>query len=157
MVRFVVQSILAVSVLASTFSQGEAQSSFKPVEVQPLGRFTALECVVVKQTDDDDDDPIYKISVQLTLNDQAKATDLVVVHHARSGRRYNRADQYVNASLQQTSGKTEYIWSGQWTKRMTKRMRGTLVRTADGRWLYSEAVSENGRLEYEMLSTCQFP
>ena len=135
-------------------TSGYAQSSFQAPRPEPLESYYPLECVLVKETSVDRHDPIYKISVRLTLDDDRNVEDLIVIHHARSGATYNRADQYIDLTLSQTPGKTEWYWRGAWKKRTSVTMRGTLVRTATNKWAYSEQQFERGKLRYAMFSVC---
>ena len=131
---FVINSI-AVFGLATTTVY--AQSSFQAPRPEPLESYYPLECVLVKETSVDRHDPIYKISVRLTLDDDRNVEDLIVIHHARSGATYNRADQYIDSKLSQTPGKTEWYWTGAWKKRPSVLLRGTLLRTTTNKWTYS--------------------
>ncbi len=132
----------------------EETSSFHVTRPQPLQKVTNLECVIQRATSVDTRDPIYKITVRLTLDDNLNAEDLAVIHHARSGATYNRADQYAGAQLSQVPGHTDYTWTGTLARNPSKLMKGRLVRTTDMRWAYFEQLFERGRLDYSMESVC---
>jgi hypothetical protein len=131
-----------------------AQSSFRPAQPQPLENDTNLECVPVQSSDTDRRDPVYKISVNLSVDDDWKPTDLTVIHYSISGASYNRADQYTRSDLTQTPGRTDYYWRGTWIKDAAFTMVGNLVRTATNNWTYSERQFKYGRLRYYLLSAC---
>jgi hypothetical protein len=143
-----------IGCLLPLVSTAYGQSSFRPAEPHPLDKATSLECVPVKVTDRDRRDPIYKIIVTLSLDDGLTATDLTVVHYATSGTPYSRADQYTRSNLTQTPGKTEYYWTGTWIKNATVTMTGSLIRSADGKWTYSEQQYKYGRPSFFLLSVC---
>lgn len=69
-----------------------AQSSFRPTRPEPLRNHYALECALVKETSTDHRDPIYKISVTLSLDHDQQVEDLVVIRPARSGEKYTRSE-----------------------------------------------------------------
>ncbi len=129
-------------------------SSFHATTPQPLEKVTNLECVIERATSVETRDPIYKISVKLTLDDNLNVEDLSVIHHARSGASYNRADQYTGAQLSQVPGHIDYTWTGTLAKSPSKSMKGRLVRTTDMRWAYLEQLSDGGRSDYSMESVC---
>jgi hypothetical protein len=132
----------------------EATNSFHAIKPEPLQKITNLECVVERETYVDTRDPIYKIAVKLTLDDNLNVQDLKVVHHARSGAQYNRANQYPEAQLSQVPGLTDYNWTGTFAKNPSKVMKGHLLRTPDMRWRYLEQIFKNRRLDYQMESLC---
>jgi hypothetical protein len=131
-----------------------SQSSFRPAKPEPLEQYTALECVPVKATDSDRRDPIYKISVNISFDDDWRPDDMTVIHYATSGASYNRADQYTRSNLRRTLGKTDYYWGGSWIKNSAVTMTGNLVRSATNKWTYSEQQFKYGRLDYSMFSVC---
>ena len=105
---------------------------------------------------DHDPNPVYKIIVTLSVdleNDEV-AKDLSITHVTVSGARYNRSDQYTQSSLTKTPGKREWFWVGTWNKNPSITMKGALVRTAEGKWLYGEDRWEHGRSEPVTRSIC---
>ena len=128
--------------------------SFRPAAPEPLERFTSLECVPVRTTDKDRRDPTYKITVDISLDDNGKPQEMSVSHYAVSGIAYNRAEQYTRSDLTQTPGRTDYYWTGTWIKNSAVTMRGNLMRTATGKWTYSEQQIKYGRVEFAMVSVC---
>jgi hypothetical protein len=80
---------------------------------------------------------------------------LEVTHVAVSGATYARHEQYSkNASLTHTSGKTEYFWTGTNVKNSAYTMKGSLIRTAEGKCHYYEQLFRNGKSDYVMRSIC---
>jgi hypothetical protein len=127
-----------------------ASAQFRAKKTPPLGKWNSLECAIIQATDKDRD-PVYKIEVNLGFDDDGKLDTLFVAHVTAGGARYVRSEQYKNASLWQTPGKTEYYWKG---NRDKFTMEGYLVRTVEGKWFYAEKLFRNGRQEYQMNSAC---
>ena len=113
-----------------------------------------VECAPVRATDTDRNDPVYKISVSISFDDDGKPTDLTVTHYTISGASYNRADQYTQSNLTQTPGRTDYYWTGTWIKNSAVTMTGNLARSTTGKWTYSEQQRKYGRPQFGMLSVC---
>jgi hypothetical protein len=128
--------------------------SFRPIAPEPPEKYTSLECVPVQATDRDRRDPIYKITVDLSFDDNWNPEDMTVSHYATSGASYNRAEQYMRSNLTQTPGKTDYYWTGIWSKNSAVTMTGNLRRSTANKWTYSEQQFKYGRLEFAMLSVC---
>jgi hypothetical protein len=128
--------------------------SFRPVAPEPVEKYTSLECVPVQATDKDRRDPIYKITVNISFDDNGKPEEMNVSHYATSGASYNRAEQYTRSDLTQTPGKTDYYWSGTWIKNTAVTMRGKLMRSTANKWTYSEQQFKYGKPEFAMLSVC---
>jgi hypothetical protein len=132
----------------------QTQPSFRPAKPEPVEKYTSLECVPVQATDSDRRDPIYKIAVNIALDDNGKPEEMRVFHHATSGASYNRSDQYTRSDLTQTPGKTDYYWTGTWIKNSAVTMRGNLMRSTTSKWSYSEQQFKYGRPEFAMFSVC---
>src|SRR5262249_3399106 len=115
-----------------------SRPSFRPAAPEPLEKYTSLECVPVQATDNDRRDPIYKVKVNSSFDDNGNHEEMSVSHYATSGASYNRAEQYVRSDLTQTPGKTDYYWTGTWTKNSAVTMRGNLRRSTTNKWTYSE-------------------
>ena len=147
----VLNSIVVLGLASTTVY---AQSSFHAPRLEPLQNYTSLECIPFKETSVDKHDPTYKIVVTLIINDDKRIEDLTVIHHARSGAKFNRADQYIHSNLSQVPGRTQFYWTGTWARRPSFTMKGELTRSADNKWTYSEQQFEYGRLRYAMLSIC---
>jgi hypothetical protein len=128
--------------------------SFRPAAPEPLEKYTSLECVPVQASDKDRRDPIYKITVNISFGDDGNPEEMSVSHYATSGVSYNRAEQYVRSDLTHTPDKTDYYWTGTWTKNSAVTMRGNLRRSTTNKWTYSEQQFKYGRLEFAMLSVC---
>jgi hypothetical protein len=133
---------------------GQPRPSFRPVAPEPLDRYTSLECVPVQATDTDRRDPIYKITVDISFDDNGKPEEMTVSHYATSGASYDRAEQYTRSDLTQTPGRTDYYWTGTWTKNSAVTMRGNLRRSTTNKWTYSEQQFKYGRLQFAMVSVC---
>jgi hypothetical protein len=116
-----------------------------------------FECSVVRQNPQPrrDNDPVYKIMVNVV----AHATDSAysgpgfdVRHTVRTGREYNRTDQYDGRQIWQSPGLMQWNWSGQ--RGYNTRMIGSLYFNQREGWMYREGINTNGRLVYTMLSDC---
>ena len=123
---------------------------------QPLPKKVFLECGIVQTTEGykKDEDPSYKITIDLTLDDSRNPTGLTVTHVSASGKSYIRDEQYSDSTLTNTPGKTEYFWSGKMAKNKSYTMKGTLVRTVDNKWYYTEQQFRNGKQSFAMRSAC---
>jgi hypothetical protein len=118
-----------------------------------IGEYTNLECVpVVLQPPDHDRNPIYKISVNLQL-DNGRTKEINVQHTASDGTTYDRSHQYSNASIWQNPGYNESYWEG---TRMRGRytMTGRIYRAERGQWFYEETLFERGQQKFFMRSRC---
>jgi hypothetical protein len=128
-----------------------ALAQFKKVEPEPVRDVTPLECGIIKATDSDRSDPVYKINVTVTL-DKGELKELWVAHTSVSGGVYVRSDQYQQASIWQTNGRTEWYWKG---TRGANTMIGEVWINDAKQWWYSEKLIRNGSyLEYEMVARC---
>jgi hypothetical protein len=128
-----------------------ASAQFRRSEPTPVPQSPSLECAIIRATEHDRRDPIYKITVSITLDDSGTLQEMLVQHSAASGTTYVRSEQYTQANIWQTPGREEWYWRG---RRGQNTMLGELWHTADGRWFYSETLTVNGRLDYQMLSLC---
>jgi len=128
-----------------------ATAQFKRKEPAPLPQSPSLECAIVRVTDNDRRDPIYKITVSITLDDSGTFQEMWVQHTATSGATYVRSEQYKEANIWQTPGRAEWYWRG---RRGANTMLGELWHTTDDKWFYAETLTVNGRLDYQMLSLC---
>jgi hypothetical protein len=111
---------------------------------------TQLECKPQYATSADTSDPI--VSIRLTLSDG----NAQVVHIARSGQAFNRADQYsMNSAVWSNN---QFTWNGRNNKKSAVTMVGTAKpMTDDDKWFsYTESVFEGGSgyKTYEMFSLC---
>src|SRR5262249_19935050 len=98
--------------------------------------------------------PIYKITIDLRLDDSGNPTGLTVTHVSASGKSYARDEQYSDSTLTNTLGKTEYFWSGEMANNKSYTMKGTLVRTVDNKWSYTEQQFRNGKQSFALWSAC---
>ena len=111
-----------------------------------------FECSVVREMPRDrDPNPVYKINVNLDLNDAGKITSMGVGHTVRSGKTYDRSEQYTNGTVGQTPGHMEWFWSG---RRGELQMIGTIYHNDRDGWMYREQMVKYGRVQYTMLSDC---
>jgi hypothetical protein len=117
-----------------------------------------VECGVVELRDSDkgkDPDPIYKIVVNLELDENKNPTSLFVNHVSVHGKNYDRSKQYtIEPQLWGTPGKMEWFWSG---KRKagsrTYFMKGALIKNTTGLHYYEELKVGN-KTEMYMYSIC---
>ena len=135
-------AVTPAALLLACSTTGYAQSSFHAPRPEPIHNFTKLECIPFKETSVDKRDPTYKIVVTLVINDDGRIEDLTVSHHARSGAKFNRADQYIDSNLSQVPGRTQFYWTGTWARRPSFTMKGELTRSANNKWTYSEQQFE---------------
>jgi uncharacterized protein YfaS (alpha-2-macroglobulin family) len=108
-----------------------------------------LECKPQYSTAPDIADPITII--RLSLTDGAPQ----IIHVARSGRTFSRADQYSFAEASWAGG--QFTWTGKRKKSPNLTMVGQVKRmTDDDRWFsYVETLfNENSGLKHEMFSVC---
>jgi hypothetical protein len=110
-----------------------------------------FECAIVGPTSGSDSDPVYKINVNVGSDNAGKFNSMGIVHTVRSGRTYDRSDQYRQDDIWQTQGKMEWNWRGQ---RGNKIMVGELYHNERDGWMYSERLFQNGYQTYGMLSDC---
>jgi hypothetical protein len=148
-----VKKLVLASAAAVVAVATQAQAQFKALESQPLENWTSLECAVVGTTDRDMTDRVYKVEVNITLDDSNRhLKELYVAHTTLSGRLHVRSEQYTNGRIWQTPGKTDWFWTG---NRGHGSMRGEVWRTSDRRWFYTEErLDGRGRVEYRMASQC---
>src|SRR6516162_6203589 len=134
-----------------------ADAQFRPgAKFEPLPEEVNLECGIIQTTEGNkkDEDPIYKIMIDLTLDDRRNPTGLTVTHVSVSGKTYIRDEQYSDSTLTNTPGRTEYFWSGKMVNNKRYTMKGTLVRTVDNKWYYTEQQFRNGKQSFAMRSAC---
>jgi hypothetical protein len=149
-VRQIFKMTAAATVL--TIAATAANAQFKVAQPQPLDSFTNLECAIVDASDRDWNDPVYKIEVNLQLDDSVRIKELYVAHTHVSGKFSVRSEQYTNGRLWQTPGKTDWFWSG---NRGHGSMKGEVWRSPDMKWFYTEErFDSRGRVEYRMASAC---
>ena len=140
--------LICVALLSFT---APTSAQFKRKEPVALPQSPSVECAIVKATDSDRSDPIYKIAISITADENGAFQEMWVEHTAVSGAKYVRSEQYTNADLWKTPGRAEWYWRGH---RGPNTMVGELWHTEDDKWFYSEKLSKNGRHDYEMLSLC---
>jgi hypothetical protein len=131
--------LLVATMLAAISASAHAQ--FNNVQPKQLDDWTALECGILKSTDDDDDDLVYKINVTLKL-EHGQLKEMWVKHTTASGAHYTRSDQYQQASIWQTPDKEEWYWRG---KRGQNTMVGEVWRDRENKWWYSEKLLRKTR------------
>jgi hypothetical protein len=135
-----------------------AGAQFRPgAQIEPLPTDVFLECAILQTTEGSnkkDEDPIYKIVINLTLDDRRNPTGLTVTHVSASGKSYIRDEQYTDSILRNTPGKTEYFWTGKMRENPSYTMKGTLVRTVENNWYYTEQQFRNRKRTFAMKSAC---
>lgn len=149
------KTLLLASALAAA-SLVPAYADFHPATPFQVDKDTNLECSIVGQwpTPQRDPDPVYKINIDLQLDDNGRPTNLGVYHTTRSGKSYDRSEQYTNGNVWQTSGKLEWYWSGLHVRGLVQRMVGELYHNDRDGWMYLETITKNNRVEYRMLADC---
>jgi hypothetical protein len=117
-----------------------------------------VECGIIELRDSDkgkDPDPIYKIVVNLELDENKNPTSLFVNHVSVHGKRYDRSKQYtIEPQLWGTPGKMEWFWSGK--RKVGSRtyvMKGALIKNSAGLHYYEELKVGN-KTEMFMHSIC---
>jgi hypothetical protein len=130
--------------------------AFTKPAATPIEQYTNLECVpTLVQPYTADRNPIYKIMVNLTLNEKANdVAALNATHVAADGTNYDRNGQYSDANVWQKQGFNEWYWSGTRNRNPSLKMGGRLYRTGDGKWVYEETLLKYGQQIYFMASRC---
>ncbi|HEY2529277.1 MAG TPA: hypothetical protein VGJ20_15240 [Xanthobacteraceae bacterium] len=82
-----------------------------------------------------DRDPVYKINIDLTIDDLGNLDSIGVVHTVRSGKTYDRSQQYS----------TSTIWRSE--------VPIGCHNSRDG-WMYRETIYKDGSVEYQMHADC---
>ena len=144
---------LIAAMMAAPLLTSAAHAQFKIQEPQPLADWTGLECAIVEITEVDHKDPVYKIEVSVTLDDSDHHLKQLYVAHTHVGGKMSvRSEQYEEARIWQTPGKTDWFWTG---KRGHGTMLGEVWRTPDMRWFYVEQfMNGSGRVEFGMKAEC---
>jgi hypothetical protein len=128
-----------------------AAAQFKKAPPGVLSDYTPLECSVVQKTYGPDRDPVYKIDVDLTL-EQGRLSEMLVKLTTQSGSTYVRSDQYSDqVSIWQTNGRMEWYWKGVhgWNTMVGE------VWYNDSGWWYSEKLYDDyHNLKFQMTSRC---
>ena len=141
-------AVLAMASTAHAFSAAPPKPAFVPTDG------AALECAVVKllPASAAGRDPVYKINVGLTYNDDGVFKGLDVFHTLVSGRSVNRSDQYTNGTTWTLPPKTkDWYWRG---TRGTSTMVGHLYHNERDGWMYTEELFEHGRLTMQSTADC---
>jgi hypothetical protein len=147
---------IIMGLLVSASAIGAANAQFKEGEKFDVYNRTDLECVPIWASERERDDPVYKITVSITLDEtDHHLKELYVAHHTVGGAVYVRSDQYDNAHIWQTPNKHEWYWNG---RRGRGSMKGEVWHAAsDYRWYYSEEhFNGYGRRDYSMRSLCHY-
>lgn len=142
----------AIAFLACTMLVTPALADFKRAPPPPPFTDGYFECAILGHTAErDPPDPVYKINVNVGSDSAGKFNSMGIVHTVRSGRTYDRSEQYRQDDIWQTQGRMEWYWKGQ---RGNKNMVGELYHNERDGWMYSEQLFQNGRQTYSMLSDC---
>jgi len=137
--------------LACTMLVTPALADFTRAPPPPPFTDGSFECSIVGHTPERDPDPVYNISVNVGSDSAGKFNSMGIVHTVRSGRTYDRSEQYRQGDIWQTQGKMEWYWKGQ---RGDVTMVGELYHNDSDGWMYSEHLFQNGSQTYGMLSDC---
>jgi hypothetical protein len=147
--------LTAITTVAMLSFTATGHAFTKPAAV-PLNQYTVLECVpTVEQPHTADRNPVYKIVVNLTLNENGNdVAALDATHVAADGTNYDRNDQYSHANVWQKKGFNEWYWNGTHNRNPNQKMGGRLYRTTQGKWVYEEMLFKNTQQVYFMSSRC---
>ena len=74
-----------------------------------------------------------------------------VVHTVRSGKTYDRSEQYSKSTIGKTPNQSEWYWKGH---RNQLQMLGKISYFKRDGWMYSETISKNGKTTFQMLADC---
>jgi hypothetical protein len=85
----------------------------------------------------------------VAINDSGKLESIGVVHTVRSGRTYDRSQQYSDATIWKNPARIEWYWRGY---RGPVQMLGEIYYNDRDGWMYRETISKNGRSQYQMLA-----
>jgi hypothetical protein len=131
----------SIALLACTMLVTPALANF--TRTPPPLPFTDgyFECAIVGHTSERDSDPVYKINVNVNSDSAGKFNSMGIVHTVRSGRTYDRSEQYRQDDIWQTQGRMEWYWKGH---RGNVTMVGELYRNERDGWMYSERLFQNG-------------
>jgi hypothetical protein len=131
-------------------------NAFTKAAPLPLANFTHLECVPnYEQPRSSDRNPVYKIAVNLQLNEDGNdVTELSATHVLADGTARDRNEQYGHANVWQKKGYTEWYWRGTYNSDPNQKMGGRLYRTTQGQWAYEEMLLKNENQVYFMSSRC---
>lgn len=141
--------LVLILLLASTaFVQAEFRASPPP---KPFDG-GSFECSIVReQPPAKDNDPVYKINVDVVINDSGKLESMNVIHTVRSGKTYDRSQQYAGSTIWKNPDRMEWYWKGY---RGPVQMVGEIYHNDRDGWMYMETISKGGRVEYQMLADC---
>jgi hypothetical protein len=131
-------------------------NAFTKAAPLPVDNFTHLECVpTYEQPRTSDRNPVYKIVVNLQLNEDGNdVTELTAEHVLADGTAHDRNDQYDHADVWKKKGYNEWYWNGIYYRDRNQKMGGRLYRTTQGQWVYEEMLFKNGQQVYFMSSRC---
>lgn len=127
--------------------------------------FLSLDCVPYKHIGKNHEaDPVYKITIKVTVNDAEKKMRFWINHHTRGGERYNRFDQYhdqqwttVNPKNNDGNGDA-WLWHAILNTNAKVHMVGIINVGHDGTpWTYEERQYRAGQQSkplFKMFSTC---
>jgi hypothetical protein len=141
----------SIAFLACTILVTPALADFTRTPPPPPFTDGHFECAIVGHTSERDSDPVYKIDVNVGSDSAGKFNSMGIVHTVRSGRSYDRSEQYRQADIWQTQGRMEWYWKGD---RGNVTMVGELYHNERDGWMYAERLFRNGYQTYAMLSDC---
>lgn len=149
------REMLAVLLLMAIGSSASAQ--FKPTKKNAPFEGGFLECGIVSLKDADggkDPDPVYKIMINLDLENDGSPKAMTVTHASVQGKYYSRHEQYtVNPELTNTRGKMEWFWSGTLARNTAFRMKGALIKNDTGIHYY-ETLMKGSQVNMQMHALC---
>ena len=113
-----------------------------------------LECAIVRlmPASAAGRDPVYKVNINLTYDQNRMFQSLDVSHTLVSGRSVDRSQQYTDGTTWTSMPKTyDWFWQG---KRGTSRMLGHLYHNERDGWMYVEDLFESGRYTMQSVADC---
>jgi hypothetical protein len=136
---------LLAATAAIAMVTGAAAQTMDDTENNAKKTYWWYECSVAKVTPPDkgDKDPGYKINLYLDTQDNSFVK---VVHTTRSGKEYNRADQYtVKDGDNTTNKKGASTWFGVNIKEPNLSMGGIFGKLPNGQLVYNEVLFRTGK------------
>jgi hypothetical protein len=129
--------------------------AFNKPPQEPLARDTTFECAPIGQHRSSDGSPIYKIMVNLVIDETGRdVKTLSAVHMSAENTPFDQDNQYDNAKIWRNGNFDEWFWTGVLNNDSRRKMGGRLYHTVKDNWMYEEERLNNGKQEYYMTSYC---
>ena len=137
-----------VALPAFAFNAAPPKPAFNPTS----GAY--LECAIVRlmPASAAGRDPVYKVNINLTYDQNRTFQSLDVSHTLVSGRSVDRSQQYTDGTTWTSLPKSyDWFWRG---KRGTSQMLGHLYHNERDGWMYVEDLFESGRHTMQSVADC---